>query len=458
MGAGMSEKTATETPRALGFWMATALVVGNTIGMGIFVLPASLAPYGFNAIIGWIVTLLGFLFIARVLAGLARAFPNDDGPYAYTQRAFGEGTAFMVLWCYWVATWVTNATIAIGVVGYLSIFIPQINATSWMPPVVALSLVWLFVLLNMRGARTVGGAQVLTTAIKLLPMIAVMVLGLWTLFTDPGAYTAHPPATAMDLGLVMTASTTAIFAMLGVECATVPAGRVKDPQRTIPRATMVGTALTAFVYIAICLIPMLLIPQAELAASNAPFSDLFARYLGAGSAEVLALFVIVSGIGALNGWTLVVGEVTMNFARHGSFPRVLARTNAHAAPTRAFVLTGAVASLMLIAKALESEQTTVSIFTFLSLVVTAANLPLYLFAAGAVLVLWRRGEIARPGAREMSLFVAAILAAAFCIWAVIGVGWKELLWALGLATVGAVVYLWAWLARRSGAAGAAAAR
>ena len=92
-----------------------------------FCCPPRSRKYGFNAIAGWVVTLIGFLFIARVLAGLARAFPHDDGPYGYTQRAFGDGTAFMVMWCYWVATWVTNAAIAIGVVGYLTILVPAVG-------------------------------------------------------------------------------------------------------------------------------------------------------------------------------------------------------------------------------------------------------------------------------------------------------------------------------------------
>lgn len=441
----MTKHEASGEPRALGFWMATALVVGNTIGMGIFVLPASLAPYGFNAIIGWVATLVGFVFIARVLAGLARAFPEDDGPYAYTHRAFGEGTAFMVLWCYWVATWITTATIAIGVVGYLSILIPALKSNPWFPPITALSLLWLFVLLNLRGVRTVGGTQVLTTALKLLPMAGVIVLGVWQFVTDPAAYTAHPPTTPLNLHAVMAASTIAIFAMLGVECATIPAGKVKDPARTIPRATMVGTVLTALVYIAVSLIPMLLIPQDELAVSSAPFSELFARYLGGGSSELLAVFVIISGLGALNGWTLVVGEVTQNFAKRGSFPRVLAKANDRGAPTRAFLLTGAVASLMLIAN---YNETMVGVFTFLSIVVTAANLPLYLACSLAVLVLWRRGQIARPGSREVSLFLAAILATVYCVWAFIGVGGREWLWALALAGVGVIVYLGAWMARR----------
>jgi APA family basic amino acid/polyamine antiporter len=445
----MTQKTATEEPRALGFWMSTALVVGNTIGMGIFVLPASLAPYGFNAITGWVITLIGFVFIARVLAGLARAFPQDDGPYAYTNRAFGEGTAFMVLWCYWVATWVTNATIAIGVVGYLSILVPSIKASAWLPPVIALSLVWAFVLLNVRGARTVGGAQVLTTVLKLLPMVGVILLGLWELLFNPGAYTAHPPTTPANVHDIMSASTIAIFAMLGVECATIPAGKVIDPERTIPRATMVGTILTALVYISISLVPLLLIPQAELAKSNAPFSDLFAQYLGGNAAQLLAVFVIISGLGALNGWTLVVGEVTQNFAKRGAFPRALAKVNKHNAPTRAFVITGIVASLMLV---LNYNDTMVGLFTFLSVVVTAANLPLYLFCALAVLVLWRRHQIVHAGKGEIALFASAGFATVYCIWAFNGVGTKELLWAVALAAVGVLVYGWSWMLRRRSAA------
>lgn len=435
----MNNNELTRAPRELGFWMCTALVVGNTIGMGIFVLPASLAPYGLNAIIGWVITLIGFVFIARVFAGLARAFPEDDGPYAYTHRAFGEGVAFMVLWCYWVATWITNATIAIGVVGYLSTLVPVLKSSPWYPPLTALSLVWFFVLLNLRGARIAGETQIVTVALKLLPMIAVVLLGLYELVFHPTEYTANPPTTPLSLRDIMSASTIAIFAMLGVECAAVPAGRVENPARTIPRATMVGTVLTAIIYIAISIVPLLLIRQTELASSSAPFADLFDKYVGAGSGQLLAIFVIISGLGALNGWTLVVGEVTQNFAKRGSFPRFFARLNSHAAPARAFVLTGVVASIMLI---MNYNDTMVGIFTFLSVVVTAANLPLYLFCALAVLILWRKGEIARPGAREMSLLVAAILAAAYCVWSFMGVDKKALFWAVALGGVGLLWYLW----------------
>ncbi|HSL71315.1 MAG TPA: amino acid permease, partial [Longimicrobiales bacterium] len=379
-------------------------------------------------------------------AGLARAFPDDDGPYAYTYRAFGEGTAFMVMWCYWVATWITNAAIAVGVVGYLSNLIPALKENRLYPPLTALALVWFFVLLNLRGVRTAGATQVFTTVLKLLPMVAVIGLAIWQLVTDPAAYTAHPPTTPVGLGAVMSASTIAIFAVLGVECATIPAAKVRDPERTIPRATMVGTVLTALIYIAVSIVPLLLIPQEQLRASAAPFADLFAHLGGEGYGQLLAVFVIVSGLGALNGWTLIVGEVTQNFAKHGSFPRPLAKVNTRGAPERAFLLTGVVASVMLV---MNISDRTVDMFTFLTIVVSFDNLPLYLFSALAVLVLWRRGEIAPPGRRDIMLLVAAVLAAIFCIWAFMGGERKSLLWALALAAAGVPVYLWSLVRRRA---------
>lgn len=340
--------TSDEQPRALGLLMCTALVVGNTIGVGIFMLPASLAPYGLNAVPGWLITTVGCVFIAWVFAGLARAFPQDDGPYAYASRALGSGVAFILMWSYWISTIVTNAVLATGVVGYLSSFFPALATNHLLAAVTAVALVWLFVVINVRGARTAGWVQVWSTVLKLLPQLGIVALGVWAVFAPHATSPVHLPTTPTSLGGVLTASTLALYAMLGVECGAMPAGRVCDPGRTIPRATFIGTLTVAAVYICVSLIPMLLIPQAELASSSAPFADLFARFLGPASGRLLAVFVIVSGLGALNGWTLILGELTVSFARHGGFPPALGRVNAHGAPTRAFVLTAILASLMML--------------------------------------------------------------------------------------------------------------
>ena len=438
-------RAAPDTTRALGLLTSIALVVGNTIGVGIFMLPASLAPYGLNAVPAWLITAAGSICVAWVFAGLARSFPDDDGPYAFASRAFGGGVAFTLMWCYWVSTWVTNAVLATGVVGYLSFFFPTLGVNRWLAAVTAVSLVWLFVLINVRGARTAGRVQVVTTVLKLLPQAGIIALGLWALLAPHAQPVVHVPPTPLSLSATIAASTLALYAMLGVECAAMPAGRVKDPGRTIPRATFIGTLLVAGIYICVSLVPMLLIPQPELATSNAPFADLFARFLGPGSGKLLAAFVIVGGLGCLNGWTLILGELTVSFARHGGFPQALGKVNSHRAPTRAFVLTGILASLMMVTNYNDSMA---AAFTWMSVVVTAANLPMYLGCALAVLVLWRRGLMPRPGAREARWIAAAALAAIYCVWASIGIGGKPLLWALALCGVGVLVYAVYWYGAR----------
>ncbi len=415
--------------------MCTALVVGNVIGVGIFVLPSALAPFGLNALTAWLITIVGCAFLAVTFAYLARAFPHDDGPYGYTKRAFGDGVAFTVMWCYWVSTWVTNATIAVGVVGYLTVLIPAINAIPWLPPVVALGLIWFFVLLNLRGAVAVGWTQIVTTALKLLPMIGVICVGLWVLFTQPAQYTQHIPPNPASIAEVSSASTLALYAMLGIECATVPACRVTDPQRTIPRATVIGTILLSVIYLSVSIVPMLLIPQTQLAASSAPFADLFAQILGARSGEILALFIVIGGMGALNGWTMLLGEVTQAISRHGHFPQSLSKENSYGAPTRALFVTGGIASAMLLSN---YSQSIAGLYTFLSVVVTAANLPLYFACALAIVAFWRRGN---AGWAIAATGLAAFL---YCAFVSIGIGMKPMLWTVALCAAGVPIY---WFSR-----------
>lgn len=423
--------------KPLGFWMCTALIVGNVIGMGMFMLPASLAPYGYNAFFGWAITVLGCVFIAHVFANFARALPGEDGPYGYTRRAFGNGAAFFIMWCYWVSVWITNATLAVGVVGYLTALLPALAARPWMPPAVALSLIWLFVLVSLRGAHASGRVQMVSTALKLLPMLAVMILGLYLLVADAHVYTAHLPATPLSFEATAAAGTIALFAMLGVESATIPAGKVDRPETTIPRATMVGTLITAAVYVGVSAIPLLLIPQAELAQSNAPFADLFNRYVGTGSGHWLAVFVVISGLGALNGWTMIAGEVTASFANHGVFPAAFKRHNRHGASVPALLFTGLLASAMVL---MNYSRSLAQGFTFLSVMVTAATLPLYLVGGLTLIKLWKRGVVRAPGGKPALLLFSALMATLFSAWAFYGMGQEAFWWSVLLGAISLPVF------------------
>ncbi len=425
----------------IGFWTCTALVVGNVIGMGIFVLPASLAPFGFNALIGWGIVLGGCLVLARVFSDLARALPDAEGPYGYIRRTLGELPAYLALWAYWVSLWLTNAALATGVVGYMTVVFPSLDA--FQPALFALFLLWAVVVINLFGVRTGGGVQIVTTALKLLPMLVIALLGGWVLLDSPTSYVAHPPTTPVTLGGVMAASTIALFAMLGIESASVPAAQVDNPGRTIPRSTMTGTVLTVIIYIIVSTVPLLLIRQQELAEASAPFALLMDRFAAAGSGRWLALFVVISGLGALNGWTLLAGELTRTMAGNGVLPAVLARDNRHGAPVVALLVIGVLGSAMV---GMSYSKSLVSAFTFLTRVVTAATLPLYLCCALALIVLWWRRHATCASRRVLLVAVTCVL---FVVFAFVGIGREPFLYALGLGAAGLPLYAFMRLRHRN---------
>ncbi len=344
------------------------------------------------------------------------------------------------MWCYWVSLWITNATLAVGVVGYLVALFPVLNVHPLLPPALALSLIWLFVFINILGARTAGWVQMVSTVLKLLPMLAVMVLGVVILLTEPQTFAANIPATPITFELTAAASTVALFAMLGVECATIPAGKVDNPERTIPRATMFGTLVTAAVYVGVSAVALLLIPQQQLAQSTAPFVDLFQRYMNGDSGRWIAIFVVISGMGALNGWTLISGEVTASFARNGVFPSALNEHNRRGGPVAALVLTGLLASAMV---GMNYSRSLAQGFAFLSVMVTAATLPFYLIGGMAMLKLWRRGIV--QGNWRMVL--SAVVTVLFSLWAAYGMGQEAIMWALLLGAIGYLVF-WSMQRRR----------
>jgi APA family basic amino acid/polyamine antiporter len=420
----------------LGLWMCTALVVGNTIGMGIYVLPSSLAPFGFNAMLGWAITVFGMSVLARVFAQLAREFPKADGPYAYIERTSGKLPAFIAIWCYWISCWMTNAALAVGVVGYLGTVLPSLAALP--PAALAIALIWVFVGVNLLGVRMGGGVQIVTTVIKLLPLVFILGLGALLLVTEPATYTRQLPTTPITLAGMMAAATIALFAMTGIESAAVPAGRVRDPEKTVPRATLLGTLVVAIVYFGVSSIAILLIQQDELAKSSAPFADLLDRFVGEGNGRLLSVFIVVGGLGALNGWTLLVSELTATMARHGSLPAPLERCNSQGAPYVALIVTALLATAIVL---MNYSKSMVEGFTFLTQVVTAANLPLYLFCAIALVVLSLRGERKLPA----SLLALGIIGTAYAVFSFIGLGHEPFLWSLVLGAAGLPIY---WLLHR----------
>jgi APA family basic amino acid/polyamine antiporter len=427
-------KAAGQDARQLGFWMCAALVVGNTIGSGVFMLPASLAPYGLNSVAAWLLTATGAILLAVVFAELSRAFPKDGGPYVYTRAAFGELAGFVVAWGYWVSVWVGNAAIATGSVSYLSALVPWIAKTPGAPPLVTLFFVWLLTLVNCYGVRSAGWVQAVTTVMKLLPLLAVAFLGVFFVRMDVVAQHAGVPLT---LGGTTAAATLTLWAMLGLESATVPADKVKDPERTIPRATLLGTVLTAFICAFACSIVLVTIPPSQLAASSAPFAEAARAFWGERSATLVTVFAAISGFGALNGWILLQGELPYAMARDGVFPKVFARESPRHTPVVALVSTSVLVTFLVLAN---FHGSTVEVFTFMILLATSATLVAYLVCSLALLTLLRRGQLGGSRRGTPWLAGAGLLGSAYSLWAISGAGRSAILWGLVLLLAALPVY------------------
>lgn len=256
--------------RQIGLVTATALVLGNMIGSGVFLLPASLAPYGGYSLIGWLISGTGALLLAGVFYRLAKRAPRAGGPYAYSREAFGDCVGFLVAWSYWISLVGGNAAIAVAFASYLSALVPMIGTTPLMGALAALAAIWTVTAINIAGVRSAGVVQVVTTILKISPLLALALFGF--VHFDPHLLAPGPHAGSPMSAISFCVAAT-LFAFIGVESATVPAGHVRDPGRTIPRATLLGTAIAAVVYIACTTAVMGVLPAAELAKSSAPFAD-----------------------------------------------------------------------------------------------------------------------------------------------------------------------------------------
>lgn len=419
--------------RKFGFWLATALVVGNIIGSAIFMLPAGLAPFGWNAVAAWGVTFVGALCLAWVFAGLSRHLPAAGGSYGFMRLGVGERFAFMGAWGYLVSIWAANAGITIAGVSYLTRLIPALERSALAAPTAAVGLIWLFAWINSRGLHAAGGVQLVTSIIKLLPFVGVIGLAIWRLVN--GGMALLPPVHADTFTFAGTTGAVGLtlYAMLGLESAAVPADAVDDPARNVPRATMAGTAVSAvFSMLATCAVALML-PVDVVTASRAPISDFIAVSWGDVAAGFVAVCAVVSCFGCLNGWILLGGELPAAMAEAGTLPRRLGRRNAAGAPVRAIVLGATVTTLLTLAA---STKNGVAAYNFAILIATATNLVMYLFCALAAVRFMRDGRMPVSAGLVLSCAVALL----FTLWAFWGSGTESLAWGAALVAAGWPLY------------------
>lgn len=422
--------------RGLGLWMCVSLVAGNMIGSGIFLLPASLAPYGTISIVGWLITSAGAVALAVVFSRLARRTPLAGGPYAYTRAVFGDFAGFVVGWGYWISILATNAALAVAFVSYLTRFIPGLSSDRVAAALTALGAVWFLTGVNALGVRAGGRMQMATTLLKILPLVAIALFGLAHFDAanlEPAAEIASRP-----IGSTTAAVTLTLWAFLGLESATIPADDVRDARRTIPRATLIGTAATAILYMAGTTAVMGVMDTARLSRSDAPFAEAASLMWGDWAGDAVAAGAVISCFGALNGWILLQGMIPLATARDGLFPGFFARLSRNGTPLTGMLISSGLVTLLI---GMNFTRALVPLFTFVILLATLACLVPYLFSALAEVAVTLRER--RRGDRSLAPLHLAVAAIAFlyAVWAVVGAGREAVGWGLLLLAGGIPVYV-----------------
>lgn len=440
-----------EGDRQIGLPTATALVTGSIIGTGIFTVPAALAAFGTIGILAFGVVAIGAICLALLFGRLARSRPNAGGPYAFAREAFGDFAGFTTAWSYWLTSWAGNAAIVTGWVLYVAAFFNgwlgwELSSSTDLFFLALLGL-WIPAGINLLGVKMMGGFQIVTTVLKLLPLAFLATIGLF--FIDGANFGSFNVSGTNWFDAISAAGVVVLFSFLGVETASVAAGKVRNPEKNVSRATLIGTGVSAVVYILSTVAIFGVVGASALTETGAPFADAFTSILGSTVwGTWVALFAAISGFGCLIGWTLICGEMPYAAAKDGMFPKAFARTIRGNVPWFGIIASTVLAMVFMwisygapfFGNFLTTEDSGLNVFlTLVYLTGVTAAIPYFFSALAQVYWLFTEHRVASVGRLVWDLTVS-IMAMLFSVWFVYGSGAEATYWAFLMLLVGFVVY------------------
>jgi APA family basic amino acid/polyamine antiporter len=424
---------------SLGLTSATGLVVGSIVGTGVFTMPAVLAGAGTMSLLVLGVIAVGAILLGVLFGQLTKRVPNSDGGlYAYSRHEFGDLAGYLVGWCYWIQAWAGDAAIVASWVFYVdSLF--GINPSGIANWGIALIGLWVPAVINLVGVRQTAWFQNVTVVLKFLPLLFVGVVGWFFIHSaNFGKFNASGGSLYSGIGI---AAGVALFSFIGVEAAAVTAKRVRDPLKNVGRASVIGTAASAVLYVLVTAAVFGLVPNHELRNNGAPFVNAFQAIFshGAWPGKFIAALAVVSGIGALNGWTLIITETSRAIAKDGLFPRPFAWTDRNDTAWFGIVIGALLPSILMLWR--YSTSSGLTIFTYLvDLTVVTVAIP-YFFSAIAQLTYLLSGRRRHVHgwllARDLSVAGTSVL---FSMWVTFASGYQVVYQALVVVLVGLILF------------------
>lgn len=419
--------------RVIGFWKGWSIAVGCAIGSGIFMMPTMLAPYGLLGFGGWLVAGAGSILVALTMARLVKRIPKTGGPYVYVNEGLGTFSGFIIAWTYWVACVSAIAGISIAFVGYLGFFLPQIANSQIYALLASLLLIWIIVFLNIRSLENSSKFQLISTLLKLLPLIFIVLLGAFNF--DVNNLPELNPSNLHPISLIATVTTLVMWSFIGIETATVPADNVINPQETIPKVLIASVITILVLYILVSIAIAALVPTSELLNSSAPFALAASKILGVTGGTIVSLGALISTLGSLNANTLTAGNLSLAAARDGLLPSKFVILSKNGTPIFTYLLTGAFVSILLI---LNYTKGIVNAFVFMAMLSTLSTLIAYAFCAIAEFKFSRADEKNLQRNNALLISCGTFLYAFFAIW---GAGIEMIIYSIILILIGTPIYL-----------------
>ena len=425
----------TKQNQKIGLLAATSLVVGNIIGAGIFVLPASLAKFGSISIVGWLFTATGALILAKIFSNFSKKLKGKSGgPYIYSKVVFGDFIGFLVAWGYWISCWVNNAAIAVAIVSALSFFFPELVTNPFYATLTGLSFIWFFTFTSSKGIKSSGNIQILTTIAKLIPLVLIILFGFFIF--DLEIFPEFNLTDQNDFEILPIVAVMTLYAFLGLECASIPAENIKNPEKTIPKATMAGTLISTLIYILSTIVLFGIISAENLINSPAPFAEageiIGGKYFG----FLISAGAAISAIGALNGWILITSYMPMTMANDRLFPKVFAKKNKKGFPYLSLLLGSILTSFVM---TMNYTDGLVDRFEFLILLTTLSTLIPYFFVSVSYILFHVEKRLFKIN--SFRSVILGLFGSMYSLWAIFGSGIDSIVYGTILLILGIPIYL-----------------
>lgn len=383
----------------MGLVGLTTIVTVNMMGSGIILLPSSLAATGGIALLAWGITAVGALCIAYAFSKCGMYCTENGGMSAYAQRAHGKSSYFIASYTYYVCLVISAVAISVSTVGYLETFIPWLKLTPFHNFVGVVAILILTLMANVRGAKITGRISSVTVWGVIIPVLGVSIMG-WYWF-DPRlfaeAWNPHdvPTMTAMSSGIALT-----LWAFLGIESAGVNSGAVENPKRNVPLACMLATIFSAVTYVASTTVIQGIVPNAELAKSDAPFGLVFSKMFSPMVGDIITVMAIIASVGSLLGWQFTNAQVSKSAAEHHLFPKIFADVNKYDAPLKGMLI---MLGLEITLAVMTISPTLLKQFNILVDLAVFINMIPYILSLTALGVILRSSNV---GQREYSVSIA----------------------------------------------------